>query len=255
MGLQIPYSAVRFRPRPLQCYALFVVDLKKVKPENLWYTVGFIAADGNLSLDKRHINITSKDLHHLRKIRTALGLKNKIIMKARAFDQKRKYGALQFGDVKFYHYLEKIGLTSNKSLTLGKLIVPDEYFLDFLRGVIDGDGNIHRWLHSQNGGEQWELRISSAAPEFSRWLFEEMCSRFGVRGILVMPKVRQNASPMHVIKFGKMAARQILTHCYYEPSLALERKRKLAKACIESYRGWSRSFTINIQAQAQVAER
>jgi hypothetical protein len=35
-----------------------------------------------------------------------------------------------------------IGLTPAKSLTLGPLSVPDEYFADFFRGCIDGDGTM-----------------------------------------------------------------------------------------------------------------
>jgi len=222
-----------------------MVNLDQVKPEDFWYVVGFIAADGNLSSNQRHINITSKDIGHLEEIRRALHLGNKITRKARGRETERKYGAFQFGDVRFYKKLMALGLTPNKSLTLGALKVPGSYFNDFLRGVIDGDGNIHTWMHPQNGGEQWELRISSAAPNFASWLYEEISTRFGVKGILITQKDERRVNKMQVIKFGKMAAREILKHCYYDGALSLNRKRELAMQCCSSYRGWNKSFTLS----------
>src|SRR4026208_2087199 len=101
-----------------------MVDLKIVLPEHLWYVIGFIATDGNLSLDGRHINITSKDVGHLRKIKKALFLSNRIGFKARGGEKEKKYGLLQFGDVQFYRYLLALGLHPKKSLTLGPIQVP-----------------------------------------------------------------------------------------------------------------------------------
>ena len=49
---------------------------------------------------------------------------------------------LQWRDRELYGWLTDIGLTPRKSLTLGPLTVPDEYFADFFRGCIDGDGTI-----------------------------------------------------------------------------------------------------------------
>ena len=47
-----------------------------------------------------------------------------------------------------------------------------------------------------------------------------------------------------MLKYGKLAAKIILAQCYYQDSLALERKRKLAMACIATTVGWSKSHTI-----------
>lgn len=202
-----------------------MVDQNLVRPTDLWYVIGIIVSDGNLSLDGRHLNITSKDLVLIERIKAALFLTNKISMKARGGETVKKYGFLQFGDAKFYRYLLTIGLTPKKSITLGKISVPEQYFPDFLRGVIDGDGNIHRWNHPQNGGEQWELRITSAAPIFSKWLFDTTQKYFKVKGILVSGKdLRHNRNPRFVIKFGKMAGREIVRRYYYQSALVLPRK-------------------------------
>lgn len=222
-----------------------MVDLKVVAPQHLWYVVGFIAADGNLSSDGRHINITSKDVPHLRKIKRALLLSSKIGFKARGGSMEKIYGVLQFSDVRFYRYLLNIGLQPRKSLILDSLQIPNQYFRDFLRGLIDGDGTVRTWDHSSNGNEQWELRIFSAAPKFIGWLHRKIEDHFGVKGALIPQTESARRNTMYNLKFGKMAARKILAACYYEKALALARKQRLAKQCVESYVGWTRSLTVN----------
>jgi hypothetical protein len=225
-----------------------MIDHNLVSPADLWYIVGYITADGNLSADQRHINITSKDLDHLESIKGALHLKSEIIMKARGGSSEKKYGFLQFSDVKFYRFLLKIGLSTKKSLTLGPLNIPLEQFSNFLRGVVDGDGNIRHWVHPSNEAEQWSLRIYSAAPKFIHWLYAHIQEQFQVKGILVRNngKSENNLNPVYVAKFGKMAAQVILKNCYSEGALALPRKVILAKQCLLSCHGWQRSLTVKV---------
>jgi len=218
--------------------------LWKVPPADQWYVVGYITADGNLSSDGRHINITSKDIDHLLKIRKVLRLNNKLTLKARCTGGEKKYGVLQFGSVHYYRQLMAIGLIPRKSLALTELFVPEEHFKDFLRGVIDGDGSIMNWVHPQNNAEQWGLRIFSAAPLFAKWVKIEIESQFHVKGTVVINKTKPPYHPMYIIKFGKMAAKVILKECYYGNAIALDRKALLAKQCIESYTGWTRSRTV-----------
>lgn len=221
-----------------------MINLENTDPTHFWYLVGLIATDGNLSIDGRHIVITSKDIDFLEQIKTTLGLSNKITMKARDRSTEKKYGVLSLGDVQLYKYLLQLGLTPRKSLTLGALSIPSAYFKDFFRGVIDGDGNIRKWIHPTNHYEQWELRIYSASLDFITWLEKSSKTILGCNGVIIHNHpVGKNE--MHVLKFGKMAARHILNHIYYKNALAMPRKYILAKACVNSYVGWKRSSTIN----------
>jgi len=221
-----------------------VINLGNTAPEHFWYLVGLIATDGNLSIDGRHIVITSKDVDFLEQIKVTLGLSNKITMKGRGGNPEKKYGMLSLGDVRLYKYLVSIGLTPKKSLTIGALEIPDSYFRDFFRGVIDGDGNINRWIHPSNHCEQWEVRIYSASLHFITWLQVSAKTILGGNGVIIHRPVADH-NDMHVLKFGKMAARHILNHIYYKNALAMPRKSILAKACANSYVGWKRSSTIN----------
>ncbi len=203
-----------------------MVDLKIIQLKNLWYVIGLIVTDGNLSKDGRHIIITSKDRNYLFLVRNALGLKNKIGRKARGGSKEKIYSCLQFGDVKFYKYLLGIGLIPNKSLTLSKIKIDSVYFSDFLRGVIDGDGSISTWIHRTNLYRQWSLRIASAAPSFIQWLKKETEDYFNVKGKLYNYKYKNKPNPIYILKFGKLAAKIIIKKVYYKNCLALNRKNK-----------------------------
>lgn len=211
-----------------------MILLNKVKSSALWYIIGYFAADGNLSIDGRHLNITSKDRKHLYLIRKALNLKSKIGRKARSAEEIKKYSFLQFGDRNFYKYLLNIGFTHNKSLTLGAINVEKQYFADFLRGVIDGDGSISTWIHHSNQLRQWSLRIFSGSTIFIEWLRSEIEFHFGLTGKIHIRKQNNRTNAIYVIKFGKRAAMKILKKIYYPDCLSLERKYLQAQLCLQS---------------------
>ncbi len=209
----------------------------KIKEPNLWHLVGLITSDGCLSSDGRHINITSKEQDFLNNVNRVLGTENRIGTKNKG--KVNQAYQIQFANRNFYDFLLSIGLTQNKSLTLGALKIPPQYFVDFLRGVIDGDGCIRSWIHPTNKKEQWSLRIFSGSPEFINWLSSETEQLLNVFG-----KIHKNANNTWVLKYGKMAARQIAKQCYYKNCFGLGRKIELAQNCFESYTGWTKSKTV-----------
>jgi hypothetical protein len=106
----------------------------------LAWAVGLITTDGNLSIDGRHLCMTSRDRDMLESLRDCLGLTNSITRTSGGLGGSCY--RLQWGDRIFYRWLMDIGLMPTKSLRLGPLHVPDQWFRDFLRGCIDGDGSI-----------------------------------------------------------------------------------------------------------------
>ncbi len=126
-----------------------------------------------------------------------------------------------------------MGLTKKKSLTLGAIKVNKNYFSDFLRGVIDGDGNISTWIHRTNAHRQWSLRITSAAPIFIKWLKEATENYFDARGRLYSYQYKGKKNPIYILKFGKLAAKIIIKEIYYKNSLCLNRKNLKAIFCLQ----------------------
>lgn len=217
---------------------VLMVDVGLVKPEDLWYLTGLIATDGNLSSDGRHIELTSKDLNHLERLRVVLSISSRVGRKSNGARTGTSF-RLQIGDKQLYGFFSEVGLVPKKSLQLGALRIPPEHFRDFLRGVIDGDGSINTWVHSTNKTRQWALRVYSASPVFASWLKAKVESRFGVVGRAHVEQ-RAGRNPLYIIKFGKLAARVILGECYYTGCTAIPRKLEKARRCVETPSSWRR---------------
>lgn len=205
---------------------------EKNKRRHLYYIIGLITAGGNLNPDRRHITIVSKDKEILIKVKGALSIRNKIGCKRSSLSGNKIYYVLHIGSKTFYDFLEKKGLTINRSLVLKQIKVPKEYFKDFLRGVIDGDGSIVKWKNKENGNFQWSLKIYSGSWYFIIWLKGKIEKIFEVNGRLYKEK-RNRRNCLYFIKFGKLATRVILKFCYYKDCICLNRKYLKARECIK----------------------
>lgn len=156
--------------------------LGKVRREwdpDMAYAVGLIATDGCLFNDGRHIDFTSQDYQLTETFRQCLNLHVIIGRKGNAY-------RVEFGDVLFYRWLQEIGLTPRKSLTIKKILVPAEYFFDFLRGCFDGDGSIwsfwdKRWRRSF----VFYLVFASGSLPFLQWLQTTTKDLLGISGHIV----------------------------------------------------------------------
>ncbi len=216
----------------------------KIEGANLWYLVGLITSDGCLSKDGRHIDITSKNYEFLSSIKNQFSFTNKICNKYNSVGDLNYH--IQLTNRSLYEFLLSVGLSPCKSLIIETVDVPANYFCDFLRGLIDGDGGIQRWVHHTNGREQWNLRVSSGSMKFLIWLKNKIEEIIRVRG-----KLYSQAKNQFRLKYGKMAARIIAQKCYYEGAFALKRKKDLAIVCISSYRGWNNSKTVIEEGQVE----
>ncbi|OGN13976.1 MAG: hypothetical protein A3J47_04250 [Candidatus Yanofskybacteria bacterium RIFCSPHIGHO2_02_FULL_43_22] len=150
--------------------------MSKVKIEwspKFAYAIGLITTDGCLCNDSRHIDFTSKDEELVMKFKECLGIKNKVGVKYRGRDsycRETKYFRIQLGDRNFYDFLLSIGLSPRKSKSIGSLDIPKEFFQDFLRGCIDGDGSIGFYSHPESKHPQFRIRLVSASEAFVDWL-------------------------------------------------------------------------------------
>lgn len=100
------------------------------------YWFGFIAADGNIYINRLQIGLAKKDLGHLEKFVQRINYKGKIHKDGRHYK-------LIITRKKMVDDLKKLGLTYNKTLILNERIfdcVPDEFIPAFMHGYFDGDG-------------------------------------------------------------------------------------------------------------------
>lgn len=203
---------------------------------NLAYVIGLLATDGNLSKDGRHINMRSSDKDLLETFKICLGLNNRIAQSHNDGYAKKPSFRIQFSNTKFYRWLLTIGLSPAKTYTIGKIKIPDEFFRDFLRGHLDGDGSVFTYTDKYNyykgrnyTNQRVYVKFISASGIHIKWLHKRIRKLSKIQGSLqcnirLKPKV-----PIWEIKFSKKDSLEVLKWIYYQSNLpCLERKRQLA---------------------------
>lgn len=213
------------------------LDLIKIEwSSDFAYVIGLIATDGCLSKDNRHLEFTSKDQTQVATFKKCLGLRNKIARKVRGGEQLKRYYRIQFGSLNFYEFLVSIGLTAAKSKTMGSLDIPDNYFADFLRGCIDGDGNISIQKHPESQYLQLRLRLASASIDFLQWAQRMIDKLVPVEGGWIDSQIN---SRNFVLNYGKSDSIKILNYIYYPGVCSfLNRKYTIAKPYLRMWPNW-----------------
>jgi len=207
---------------------------------NFAYAVGLLVTDGNLSKSGRHITMRSAEIPMLETFKDCLGLKNKIGSTIRK--DGHIHFRVQFGNVQFYDWLLKIGLTPAKSLTIGAIAVPDWVFPDYLRGVIDGDGNIQTYSDKYNYykgrnyiTQRLFIRIVSGSERHIIWLQNKIQCLVQLHGAIIKrPPIDEKHSPLWELKFAKKESMKLIDWIYYNPSVpCLQRKRDIAETALK----------------------
>lgn len=201
----------------------------------LAYVIGLLVTDGNLSKDGRHITLRSSDTDLLETFKFCLNINNSINQTYdNGFGKKPSY-RIQFSNAQFYRWLLTIGLSPAKTYSIGEVKVPDQYFRDFLRGHLDGDGTILTYADKYNeyrGRKYNNLRVFlyfiSVSHTHIDWLLKRIRELTGLSGSLASNKPANPRVSMWRIKFSKKEAVKLLIWMYYQDNLpCLERKREL----------------------------
>lgn len=190
------------------------------------YAVGLLATDGNLSPSGRHVSVSSAEQEVLETFLRCVDRRAKI------GNVKGGYGTrglrVQIGDVGLYRWLQSIGLTPRKSLTLGSINVPDDVLAHLLRGLLDGDGSIIDGTYDGTGnarGRRYRTlltRFNTASRDHAEWVRERIRARYGLSGGLWCE------DGMYQLTYAKRASLRLLPLLYPAPDVpCLERKREV----------------------------
>ena len=195
--------------------------------DDLAYAIGLVATDGCLLRSGRHVAFVSKDLEL---IHTFLRCVDRV--GARVRKARRAY-RVYFGDVELYDWLTAVGLTPKKSLTMRGLRVAPEFFLDVVRGLLDGDGSIAHYVHKPNSADypnyQYRrlcVRFYSASEAHLRWLRTQLGATLGIRGALIR-QPRELKHDLFVLQYAKYASIALLTRLYEDPNTPRLRRKWL----------------------------
>lgn len=188
---------------------------------NLAYAIGLIATDGYLSKDGLLIDLTSKDREQLLNFSGCLNVNFKIGNKWNSKGDECL--RIEFKNRLFYNFLLSIGLTPKKSLTMGKLEIPDKYFFDFLRGCFDGDGCFYSyWDTRWRSSHMFYLVFSSASLKHLLWLQEVVMKKLKIKGHII----GRSKNVFFQLKYAKKEALEIIKKMYYTKKvICLSRKK------------------------------
>lgn len=184
--------------------------------KELAYAVGLIATDGCLSGDRKTVAQVSKDRDLLETFKRCVGSDALI-------GRNRGAYRVQVVDVGLYRWLESLGLTQRKSLTLAAVDVPDHVFLDFTRGLLDGDGSVkvnmvvpNPRTYPYHTYQRLRVEFHSASEAHLIWLRAEIKRLLDLRGwSTVRPQNRHH--PMYLLRYSKHESIALLSELYRDP--------------------------------------
>lgn len=193
------------------------------------YVLGFFTADGSMYRTRRggyfiEFQITDRDL--LESIKYALDSTHKISVLERG--RKTLY-RLQVGSKQVFLDLLRIGLTPNKSKTVGLPTIPNKLFRHFLRGYFDGDGSIaHGFFKRRNRktlNHIFYLRFTSGSKSILVDIKSKLSAILAAEGYL------GRYSGAWRLNYSKISAQKICefmyARCSPEGLIFLERKYKI----------------------------
>lgn len=128
-------------------------DFFKKWSKEMAYVLGFFAADGYITINKRGGQYWSMDIGDkilINKIKKTIQSEHKVSIRRRNAGRYTTY-RLQIGSIEMCNDLINLGYRENKTHNLSVPNVPREYFSDFVRGYFDGDGNVWSGIMHKSG--------------------------------------------------------------------------------------------------------
>lgn len=190
--------------------------------EESCYWAGFIAADGCIYENSLIINLQSRDILHLEKLKKILN-SNKIIKCKKRKKDKFWYVSFKIGSKELANdLLNNFNITPKKSLILEPPnLINNELIRHFIRGYLDGDGCINNKKKNS---------VSFAGTrKFLQWIKENLQNN--IQGI-GNPKIRdlKNNKVKTISFYGKIQSPKIIEWLYNNSNtnIRLDRKYEIA---------------------------
>ncbi len=182
------------------------------------YVLGYIFADGCVTWNsnKGYYNLTitssEKDVEHLERIRYLLECTKPLL-----YASKTKSYRLIVNNKEICKKLMSLGVVPRKSLIMQFPVVPKEFIRHFIRGVIDGDGNV-RYVN-RNRSPYFEITIASGSKLFLQKLSEIIDKEIKIA--VDMRKIGQNT---YNLQYSCSKGKELAKYIYTNATIFLERK-------------------------------
>lgn len=181
------------------------------------YWLGLILADGSIDLEHNRLEITLKDKKHIELFKQCIKSEHDISPKN---VNGELYYRISFHDKQIINDLLALGILPNKSnIDFNLPKIPDMFFNDFLRGIIDGDG---MYYTTSTGIIRFHIHISVgfSCPTYAKELCNKIQTFYNVN-----VKCYSQRSCYDIVLFKKDSIK-VVKQLYYDNCICLERKYK-----------------------------
>lgn len=209
----------------------------KTWSHDMAYILGLIATDGSITDTCLTIGLKQEDEEILEKINHVLKSNRPLRHETRMLsgsDKVYDVSILNLNSLIIKETLEALGIISNKTFILGRFdMIPEEYELDFLRGVFDGDGTFGKCGGKRcKNNVQFRMRIGSASLEFAQYI-KDIMEKHGMfcPDIEIETKGRKN--PLYSLTFSTQYVAKYYYLAYQNNSLYLKRKKETLDELIQ----------------------
>ena len=192
------------------------------------YVLGLIYSDGNIAWNTKKgyysltITTSEKDRTHLENIRSLLSSTKPLL-----YAPKTKSYRLIVNNKNLCLRLMRLGVTPKKSLTINFPEIEENWLKHFIRGIIDGDGNV-RYVNRERS-PYFEITVASGSTEFCKGLVAAIRDCIGVDA-----NVRKVASNTHVIQYSCSRGKKLAEYIYRDSTIFLMRKHLAYKQAMEA---------------------
>ncbi len=199
---------------------------------NMSYILGFFAADGYITINKRGGQfwcIQIIDRTFLEEIKNTIESNHKINIRIDKLTKNKIY-RLQIGSIEMCDDLKKLGFEKNKTKRMLVPNIPKKYFSEFVRGYFDGDGNIWSgYIHKNGKNKKKTLQImfTSCSLDFLKQLHVKL-KEVGIQG----GSIYNHKDKYARLSFSLMDSLKICNFMYngrvdIQSNLFLQRKKKI----------------------------
>ena len=179
------------------------------------YWLGLILADGSINVKHNCFELTLKDKEHVELFKTCLQSEHDVSPKE---VHGEIYYRISFHDKQIITDLINYGILPNKSnIDFHLPSIPDQFFNDFLRGLIDGDGMYYTCL-TNTARFHIHISVGFSCPTYAKELSDKIGSFYDVN----VKSYKQRTC--YSITLFKKDSVKIIKQIYYDNCICLERK-------------------------------
>lgn len=194
---------------------------------NMAWVLGFLASDGSVSSSNNTIKLglVKKDIEILEKIKEEIEIENKIT------EYTTRLGCevveLRWSSKRHKDALAKYTITPKKTFTLQPpVLLPYEYWIDYIRGYFDGDGSINL-IHINGKPQALRWQVCAATPIMLEWIVNFFYSKYNIPKVKIQFSEKgKNSKGIYYIQYSTNSTKKIHNFLYTPNSLSLKRKKE-----------------------------